>query len=286
MDERVPRARVVDLTIESGGPDKSFVGDAVVGSGDDAVHRRLEGQTCEAIVDAMLLVLALDRPTDSAGAAPTTTTGAEVKPARSAPFEASAAERDRAASAPAVDSRSSVEIALGTSAIARQLDFRTVLGSKLFVEVAAPASLAPWYRPSARFGLQHVSEFEWGDDSAPEARLWGAGLDLCPLGVAAVSSRHLDVTFSACGVSNFGSVTVYESRFWIDAGALGRANVQIGRKGHFRGFVGVDGGILRRLDAPPDRPASPSSLWDPLAITVPRNNAMWTFALSGGVLFP
>ncbi len=288
IDERARTGseRPVDLSIETGGADAPFVGEAVLGNGEDAVRRRLEGQTCESVVNAMVLVLALDRRAETAGSA-NDAKASELQLAVAAPtVETSSSERDSTVRPPGVDPRSSVEVALGTSSNLRELDAWTVLGSQIFVEVAAPGALAPWYRPSARFGLQYMSEIEF-DDKADEARLWGAGLELCPLGAAAVSTRHLDVTFSACGVSNFGSATYHKSRVWVDAGAVGRANVQIGRKGHFRGFVGLDGGVLQRIGdsliQPGDVAGSGSGSG---ALTYPKNDTMWTFALFGGVLFP
>ncbi|MBX3205967.1 MAG: hypothetical protein KF764_12925 [Labilithrix sp.] len=292
IDARAPRARAVELTIETGAADKAFVGEAVVGTGDDTLRRRLEGQTCEAVVDAMLLVLALDRPTELADApaeAPsTTTTSADVTPPRSVVTEAPGG-RDEVTSSEAVDPRSSIEIALGTSSIARRLDAKTVFGSELFVEIGAPAALAPWYRPTARAGMQFLSEFHLGDDEPDEARLLAAGVELCPLGVAAVSTRRIDLTFSACGVSNLGSATTYASRAWVDAGAIARANMQIGRKGHFRGFVGVDGGILQRLGDPlldPDHLENRRPTEATLVLRTAHPGTMWTLAVSGGVLFP
>lgn len=279
VDARAPDGRAVDLTIEGSAADKAFVGDAVVGTGDDAVHRRLEGQTCDAVIDAMLLVLALDRSTE--GAPAPSAADVDVSPTSSGVTETTSAVRDVAASDERPDVRSSVEVALGTSTILRQLDFKTLFGSNVFVEVGAPASLAPWYRPTARAGFAYVSEM--AKEGTAEAIFWGAGLEVCPLGVAATSTRHVDVTLSACGALNLGSRKLYASRLWADAGGIGRALVQIGRKGRFRGFVHVDGGVLQRLGDPL---AMPSEDTGPVALTVPRNDTMWTFGLGGGVLFP
>jgi len=279
VDARAPDARGVELRIEGSAADKTFVGDAVVGSGEDAVHRRLEGQTCEAVVDAMLLVLALDRPAEGAPA----TTAAEGSPPSHSVTETTSAARENPAAEP--DVRSGVEVGLGATTIVRALDHKNVFGGSIFAEVGAPGALAPWYRPTARVGFTGVSGLRILLVETREATFWGAAVDVCPLGVAATSTRTVDITLSACGALNLGSRELYASRLWADAGGLGRAVVQIGRKGHFRGFVHVEGGVLQRLGDPLIL-ASEGEAAESEASWSPRNDTMWTFGLGGGVLFP
>jgi hypothetical protein len=285
IDQRAPKARDVELKIQRASRDGGFVGDVVVGSGGDAVHRRLEGKTCDAVVNATVLVLALDR----ASAEPAATTP-EPAPTSEPASAAAPARPERPTTSDRVVQRASVELGVGASVLVRQLDFSTVIGGELFGEVAAlPTS---WYRPSARLAFQHAR-------SSPTTRLnaametyevsstlTGAAVDLCPLGIAAVSTRRVDLTFSMCGVFDVASAGHSKKQLWLDAGVVLRALVQIGPKDSVRGFVGVTGGGLQRIGDPFAPSTEPPVEGAIRYLAYPIRSSMWTMAVGGGVVFP
>jgi hypothetical protein len=281
FDDRAPNAGAIDLAIRSGGAAGGFVGDAVVGTDADAVHRQIEGRTCEAVVDATVVVASLARSSPG-------TLKTESAPAVTA--SANAGEREAKPTAPPERARSPVEVAVGASATARQFSLTTASGGGLFVEIGAPALWASWYRPSARLGFQYLDYARSIATPRPSGYLGGT-LDLCPLGVAPLSTSYVDVSLAACGTANVGEL----GGLWADMGALGRTQVQIGRKAAYRAFVDLSVGYLGLLtEGAPSATeqvgvlvASPGGLSMAAApFSYPERRGMWTAALAGGVLFP
>jgi hypothetical protein len=193
---------------------------------------------------------------------------------------------DSPASKAPPEPRRSVELAVGTQSEVRDLQSKTLLGGTIFAELGAPGLGVSWYRPTLRVGVgTWTSSVLFDSLFETPTSLIGLAADACPLGVALVSTEKIDLILSACGVVHAGRGDGEATKFWADGGGLGRVVVQIGRKRHFRGFISVDGGSLWRLSDPPDY------LWpagNPTNVTVYAvpNDAMYTFAIGGGLLFP
>ena len=297
--ERAPNARDARVLIRH--RPSSFVGDVSIGTGDDVVERRVEGRTCEAVLDALVLVLSLDHGASPAAGlvepAPVETSAATVR----APRGAADPDVDAAPLAEPKDARSAVELAFGQQLQVRKLQRKLVVGPALVAEVGGPGlfGYGP-YRPSARLDLVALSSYEGSGgpvhlgngDALVSTTLLGLGLDVCPVGFAVVSTARLELTMSACALMNVGSGGAYEHALWTDAGGLGRVAMQLGRKGHVRGFVELSGGILGRLGSA--LPVSSVSTTRSANVTEAQatfasplsSGPMWTAGIGGGVVLP
>lgn len=81
--ERTTLARDTRLRITHAA--KGFVGTAQMGSGEDAVERRIDGSTCQGVLDALVVVLALDEQVQVAPAEPPRETTLPTAARRRAP---------------------------------------------------------------------------------------------------------------------------------------------------------------------------------------------------------
>lgn len=268
-----------------------FTADAVFSDGKANVARHLEGETCEGVLDALALVLALGAP-DVPPPVPT------EPPTPNVTVSASS-ERRGATERP--DERSAVELAIGLESGFRGLASELLLGGAIYAEIAAPMlGNASWYRPSAQLAVGY-----WGNGWYDTPRqsldfnaevvvlrstsisLVGGRLDLCPVGAAAVSKRYFELTLASCGRVDVGSAERTSAGLWIDGGVLERVSMQFGRKGRYRGFVAVDLGLLWRLGDPLDTTTASIEAAQTVRILYPRDTgAQPAFALGGGIVFP
>jgi len=286
---RAPRAERARIAIRRESRDR-FVGDLAMGEPDALVERRLEGRSCAAVVDAMILVAALHT---GPPASPAPEPVEPPVPPSPGPDPRPAAASDPApgrpidAPAPRPVDRSGIEIAFGVAAITRRLAVWDVYGGAVFGELAAPAWLARWHRPSARVGLHHVrtTSSPTFADGAAAVTSTGATAELCPLGAAPLSTPRVDLVLALCGVLDVASAGGVRSRLWVDGGPVARLSAQVGPKDAVRGFGGVSGGVLGRVGQPL---AAGSAEPSPAATAVVSVDAPWNamVSLEGGVLFP
>lgn len=88
-EKKAPRARDAQITVRHGAT--GFNGEVVVGTGESAIERHVQGQSCTAVLDALLLVLALNQSTAS-------------EPSVEPPTNSSPTSSHEGASAPSVES--------------------------------------------------------------------------------------------------------------------------------------------------------------------------------------
>jgi hypothetical protein len=282
---RAPYSRDAHVTIRRTGT--TFVGGVTIGDGDETVERHVEGRTCDAVVDALVLVLSLDRVparSDRADAPsdPPETTKNEPTPAAPAPLRALllgpvAAEQPHEVVREAKPS--TFDIAVGDLAEMRSLGGYVGVagfGSAVFVELAPSIASAPWYRSSIRLSGRYLQ----GTDG-PTTTFVGTGLDVCPVGTSLLSTQRFDLAVQACGRADAASAARRnDSVLYTDAGGVGHLTAQFGRRRGWRGFAQLDVGAVTRLgpSIPNQIPKETSDATEP--------TLMWMVGMGGGVVFP
>lgn len=248
----------------------SVRGDVVVGG----VSRRLSARSCGAVVDALVLVVALaDEPVHEHAEEP------EAMPpaAPPVPVRASQPEADRPIDvAPA---HASVQIVLGAAADATSYGGHVLPGGSLFGEVGAFGAFGiAWLRPSLRGGVMHTLRSSITTDDLELSSTTGM-LDVCPLGIGREGAR---IVSSFCAHGELGAIEIRggdggptTGRPWTRIGGLARTRIEVGELASLRGFVEASTGLF----APLTRYRFPGWLGD-----VPQSQ--WTVALGGGVVLP
>lgn len=294
---RAPRARDASVSITR--TSSAFVGQVIVGGGEDAVERRVEGRTCDAVVDALVLVLALDRgAADPAPHADEPSIAKAPLPPSSPPggLLVSARESGAPIHEAAPPPRATIELGAGLLTRYRKLDRHGLLGGEIFGELTLPGLRAlPWYRSSLRLGA--VALTAYGESSGivsvssdttkkkdtPTSFLGGT-VDAC-FGGAPASTDILDFALLACGAMNVASAGAEREVLWLDAGPIGRATMQLGRKQRTRGFIELSGGALRRLGDALPAPSQTASGGGQSSTPAPADTS-WTIAFGGGFVLP
>ncbi|MBS2018645.1 MAG: hypothetical protein JST00_37610 [Deltaproteobacteria bacterium] len=259
LDTQAPEARPVSMAISLG--TDGFHGELVIGEGPSRTTRSIDARTCSAVVEAFVLVVALDReaPPPEAAAPPTP----DPSPASLAPVTPVDADRSAPLPPPARTTRWSLGNTFTFRGVARGV---TLNGLSFFLDAAAAEPLlgAPFLEPSARVALG----FTFPSGPAPTGPLLrdvngvycpGCGpvmtlvahdIDLCPIG----AGHHGSFTFSVCqrtelGVlvaDNAGSAADARARFWASLGGVARARVLLNR-GVARAFFEMETGALGAL---------------------------------------
>jgi hypothetical protein len=235
-----PEGRAARLDIRSAG--HGFRGGLVLGEGEGRVERSVAAKTCGAVVDALVLVIALDRPAEAEAPAeveatsedaPTAPEDEAAHPATAAPPPAA----ERTAPSPAAAPRADLSAGLGASATTFA-PWVTMKGVSAFVDVArARPALGP-LRPSARLTLARTLPL--GKDQV-RLELTTATLDACPVGL-----DLWRVTASACARGELGAITFSDgdaskTRPWTTLGLAVRARATLGAIGGARPFVEIGG---------------------------------------------
>jgi hypothetical protein len=243
----------------------SFRGSVVVGEGALQQSRSVEARTCSAVVEALLLVVALDREEEQE-------TQASTGPAQdrasqpTAPQPAATPIADAPASAnrdAAIDVRKSTHDERGdlagvfgstfaASAFARA---ELLFGTSLFAELDALNGVAgfSWLRPSVRGAFVRRRSTPWTESGGvePDFIVTGGILDGC----LASPWRSTSFTLFACSTTEIASLsasaagvdTSAQSRWWLATGAVGRARFVFPVHGSVRPMIELSAGALAPL---------------------------------------
>lgn len=269
IEKAAPRGRPARITVVK--DEVLFRGEVVVGEGPDRLARTITAQTCDALVDELTLVVALDqgprdddaRPREARAASPTPAPEPEPAPAP-----------DASTRAPKSGWRPS-EIALGAGCVGMTWHDRLMPAVAVFGELALRRGA---WEPSARLTLAYVFPTEVQANGVSLA-LTTAGIDLCPLAFGGDMSRtsvcgRLDVGIVDASADGVGSDTTR----WLAGAGLVEERLTFGEPGLPRPFVELAGGVV----APMTRHRFFST--DDSGNDVPV--VQWTLALAGGVVLP
>lgn len=297
---RAPHARDARVSIKR--TSSAFVGEVTVGGGEAAVERKVEGRTCDAVVDALVLVLALDRGAtdpeprvDEPGAAAPSSASSDPPLGQGPAPAASSGEPRAAVFGPTEPQQAPLEIGVGALGRYRMLDRYDLRGGELFGEVTR-VGLPGWlgYRASGRVSavaLASKTETTVEDPLGPNERetktrisFVGGAVEGCG-GVAPVSTKVVDFALFTCGALNLGSAGADDRVLWLDTGVVQRASLQLGRKQSTRAFVELSGGVLTRLgEALPQLPQTSDG--QSVAVRGRANGLSLTVAFGAGIVLP
>lgn len=217
--------------------DLLFRGDLVIGAGDGRLKRTVTAKTCNAVVDALTLVVSLYR--DPAESPTETLASADEPPAPPYPAERDRNEPRRTEARPGTSA-----IALGLGGNSTSWTGSPLLGIAVFGELGLTRG---WWEPSARLTLGR--SFDREVDGGVAVGLTTASIEACPLGVRELVYAR----FSLCARSDVGTITAAvadvepDTRRWLSAGGVVRARVELGPTTQTRPFIDVGGGLLAPL---------------------------------------
>ncbi len=277
IDARLDQA---SLAIRVRPSSTGFHGEIAIGDVRD--RREVDGRSCRAVVDALVLIgtLVHDEPIE------------EPKPeAERAPINDVAAMPDtepRAKEATLTPAPSTstfdrvVTLALADTSFA---DGHTLPSGSLAIELASRRSVVAglrWLAPSFRVSGSLPLPFGTHQDGAPAFTLWSADAEVCPVRV----ELHPRASLAPCGRVTIGSLTAEawgdsdprsrDSRLWLTAGAIARARLFVGALDHgLRPVLEVSGGALA--------PAIRDRFHFPDRAPIETPPVVWTIALAGGV---
>ena len=238
------RARI-EKTAPEGNPahisvvqdDLLFRGDLVIGAGEGRLKRTVTAKTCNAVVDALTLVVSLYR--DPAESPTETLASTDEPPAPPYPAEQDRSEPRRAEARPA-----SSAIALGLGATNTSWSGSPLLGLAVFGELGLTRG---WWEPSVRLTLGR--SFDREVDGGVAVGLTTASIEACPLGFRELVYARISI----CARSDVGTITAAvadvepDTRRWLSAGGVVRARLELGPTTQTRPFVDVGGGLLAPL---------------------------------------
>jgi hypothetical protein len=244
------RAAKIEVTREAHG----FRGEVVLGEGDARVARSVEGKTCGAVVEALALVVALDRaPDDEPVREEVPTAVAEaMPPPPDAPVPEPVAPDLPGPPRPAEPARAQIATGLAWSATSFR-EGHVLQGPSLFGDLAGKHGVfgVSWLVPSARLSVGKTLTLRpGGEEIKPEFDFTWAAIDLCPVG----TSRAEAFVLAACGRFEAGALDVghqddpgsTQTRFRGLGGAVVRARYAFG-KGSVQPFVEITGGVLHEV---------------------------------------
>jgi len=274
---------------------RGFRGRVEVGSGEGRVARGVEGRTCAAVVEALLLVVALDAApveTDPGDDAASPRATADV----ASPVASGDPARDEAPAAAGARSTERLTgpiFGLGMGVFTLTLaDDATVTGGAVAADVALDAPLfgLPFLEPSTRLALGRTLTAtpmvypRVASEPAGEAAsmlLTAATLDLCPLGFG--HGQRLAAALCARGEVGSLEVGVHgddlsrQGHLWATLGAAARIRYVAGDPtSHVRPIIELVGGLVApmRLDR---------FHFDAGGVTMARTE-VWTGGLTAGVV--
>lgn len=301
LEARAPAGRDarIDVSAAKGG----FRGDVVLGEGERRLARSVEARTCAAVVEALALVVALDRDDDAhgddegrAGAPPAAPPAdlegpgaAAATPAPDAPPPVS----------PAPPASTTTQIVAGIGASGTTFANGAVLfATPVFVELDF---VAPWVHALRASFVRSFPATTSDVIVRPELRVTAGALDYCPISAVTRRRGREAPTFllTACAHSELGVLDAAgvgdpqseRSRVWANTGAIVRTRVGTGGTG-IRPYLELSGGLLAplvrehfhfaastsRSSAAVDVSGSPSD------VTVTAPPVLWTLALGAGLV--
>jgi hypothetical protein len=276
IEARAPAGR--DARIEVIAEGSGFRGDVVLGAGERQLTRSVEAQTCAAVVEALALVVALDRDEDPRAPEEPTSAPPAAPPLAPTPDVPAVAPPS-----PIAETRRPLMILVGADASGTGFARGTAIYAvPVFAELDF---VAPWLH-ALRGGF--IYSFPTTTSNArvrPQFQVTAATLDLCPFAFVSrprgngmspfviTACAHGEVGFlDAAGA---GDPKSQHRRLWTNAGAVVRSRVGLGGTMPSP-FVEVSGGLL----APLVRDHFHFEDNDP--ITAPP--LLWTLALGVGLV--
>lgn len=250
LDAHEGRAALIEVTKEDG----TFRGRVVVGDGEARIERNVEAKTCGAVVDALVLVVGLDRDVDP--------DDPEEEKAPPAPAPSPSVAPPSQADAPAPRAPSSrdarAEITFGAAWSVTEHHYGALVQSpSLFAGIDTGSGFlgTSWLVPSGRIAVGRslsasTTTYAKNPGEDPEFVSTWAALDLCPFGFRATRA----LTLEACVRTDLGSIEARHAddeasavhRFRAYAGGTARARVAFG-SAETRPFVELSGGLLHDL---------------------------------------
>lgn len=260
IDARAPEGRAIRVDVQ---PTASgFRGEVVVGEGERRSVRSVEARACDAVIEALTLLVALDRdepepPASQRDEAPAErATSPRPAAAPTMPVQSTADGRDDLAGARSPKERGPLAGVFGTSV--RTGSFaggKMLFGNEVFAELAAPGGAlgVRWLKPAMRASFVRMRSIGWAERSGvqPHVVAMGGALDLCAL----TTWSDDDLTVAACSRTELASLDVgvegndasSRTHLWATTGGVGRARWSFATRTIVRPIVEVTGGLLATL---------------------------------------
>jgi hypothetical protein len=270
-------SRAASIEVSGGGA--AYKGEIVLGEGS---ARTIEGRTCAAVVEALLLIASLDTEKDEVPIEPepnVTKPTAVAEPIADVVPPAA----DVGPAQPMRKETRPVDIALGVGAFVTSFaDGNAFQGGSIFGEVAAKAPVFSGIWPSARIGVSRTLPLHVARSYAvAHFVVTSATVDLCPFGVAIPEAS---LSLAACARGEVGALDASTTpvanagatQLWSRAGGLGRVRFAPRGSG-LRPFVEVSGGAMAPLVR--DRFLILDERIEPSVLA-------WSGSIQGGVVLP
>jgi hypothetical protein len=254
LESKSPEGRAVHIDVKR--VDAGFEGEVVLGEGATRVRRAVETRTCEAVIEALALIVALDHEPEAEEPSPLPMCPCRCAAGHSARGFSTFPSRDAVAktTSPSAD-RARAILAFGATVSGTSFTEGAVFpGGAFFVDVASTIGLGEvrWLLPSARLAIgRTLPTVAGGDALQPEFTLTALTIDACPIGLALIPQ----VDVRACGRVEIGTVRAgargdessLTSRLWQGGGALARARWVLVTTGALRPMVELSSGVLAPL---------------------------------------
>lgn len=284
IDARAPEGSAIRIDVQPTA--NGFRGEVIVGDGERQSARSVEARACDAVIEALTLLVALDRDEPEPPASQRHETAADpTTPPRPAPALSSTwDERDGLAGGRSSRERGPLAGVFGSSVLTSAFTGPEVLfGTSIFAELGARGGVAGlrWLEPAARASFVRTRSIGWAERGGvqPDVVLTGGALDLCALtawidGRLAVGAcSRTEIAALDAGVE--GTDAHSRSHLWATTGGIGRARWTFPTSIIIQPMVELSGGMLAaltrdRLDFAGHAPmvAAP---W------------LWTAAITGGI---
>ncbi len=269
-------------SIEVRGEGTAYKGEIVLGEGAARFARTIEGRSCAAVVEALVLIAGLDTERDEVAPEPEPSAEpSEAKPV--AVVEPTPPAMDTGVLQTKPTDRRPVDIALGAGVFVTSFaEGRAFHGGSILGEVAAKGPVLPGIWPSARIGVTRTLPLHVARAYAvAQFVVTSVTLDVCPFGVAIPAAS---LSFAGCAQGEVGALEASTTpaanagarQLWSRAGGLGRVRFAPRGSG-LRPFVEAAGGAMAPLVRDRflilDEKIEPSML-------------AWSGSLQGGVVLP
>lgn len=256
VDARAPEGRDVQLDVRA--EKDGYVGQVSIGDGEHRLVRSIGARTCDAVVEALVLVVALDREEaehsteEPPSKPPPTPTHRE-----DSPWPTPRTPPDVETTSSALPSRSGVTGGVGVDVVVTDFaNGKPLSGLAPFLEIASSAGFVGWrwlgisarasllWSTSSSFaernGVQSDFSFLGGALDGCLGSRWGKGFD------AAVCSRTEAGSLTASASGAAGAAGSSRARPWLASGAVGRIQVRFSTSPYVP-HVEVAAGVLAVL---------------------------------------
>ena len=283
---RAPEGRAIRIDVQPTA--NGFRGEVVVGEGERQSARSVEARACDAVIEALTLLVALARDEQEPPPTERNETAAEPAPPppppRTRPAWSAPDERDGLAEVRSSRERGPLAGVFGSSVLTSAFTGpEVVFGTSIFAELGARGGIAGlrWLEPAVRASFVRTRSIGWPERAGvqPDVVLTGGALDLCALtawldGRLAVGAcSRTEIAALDAGVE--GNDAHSRSHLWATTGGIGRARWTFPTRIVIQPMVELSGGMLAVLT----RDRLDFAGHDPM-VAAPW---VWTGAISGGI---